>query len=37
MNARRRSFLLSTFLGMLLSLASVAIALAGDGPGPVLR
>jgi hypothetical protein len=37
MGARRRSIFVSTVLGLLFSLASVAIALAGEGPGPGLH
>jgi hypothetical protein len=37
MGARRRSIFVSSLFATLLSLAYAAIALAGDGPGPVLR
>lgn len=37
MSARRRSIFVSSLMATLLSLAYAAIALAGEGPGPVLR
>jgi hypothetical protein len=37
MGARLRSVFVSSIFATLLSLAYVAIALAGEGPGPGLR